>query len=391
MKPLRVLRTCLTTAILSIASANCQPTTATIPFQGLLADQSGAPIADSASLTLVFRLYDTPVGGDVKWEETQQKVVVVRGRFNALLGSVNPLPSLDLLSNLLYLGITVDDGTANTTDIEMRPRQALVPVPAALLSRNSLALNGHDWGDLLVAGRDPTIGKVRADKLALNETTFQVDSSLSLSLKESGVTDHDIADGAITTNKVAIGAIDAGRIAPAAITAGKIALGAVTQEKIALGAVTQEKRGAVPYAESGCINFVRLAGASFPWGSLTDLASGSVSIRTSGRPVLIAFATCSNGSNSASSIWPVFTSSNPNEYLQNRWQVFFVRDVSTVIGAFDFIRDVTMPNNLSQPITPLSLDTPSAGQHTYKIQLQHLGDSRGELWISSYKLVVLEL
>ena len=126
-----------------------------IPYQGFITDQSGQ--AESAkSLNLIFRLYDTPVQGKVQWEEVQSNVSILAGRFNVLLGSRSPLPGLDLFNKVIYLGVTVDDGVPATVDIEMRPRQALVPIVSSFQSLNSLKLNGRDWSDLLVGGvNDP--------------------------------------------------------------------------------------------------------------------------------------------------------------------------------------------------------------------------------------------
>src|ERR1017187_634175 len=113
-------------------------------------DQSGLPVS-TGSVTLILRLYDTPTGGKVVWEETQANVPVTAGRFSILLGSRTPL-DLRRFGSTQYLGITIDDGKANTVDVEMRPRQVLVPVPWAYKSSDSDQLAGHQWRDLLEGG-----------------------------------------------------------------------------------------------------------------------------------------------------------------------------------------------------------------------------------------------
>ena len=110
-----------------------------IPYQGQLADQSGKPVNPTDPITLVFRVYSQPVGGTPSWQEVHESVSVVGGRFSVLLGVGEPFPDLALFRQTVYLGVTVDDGEPATADIEMRPRQAIVPVIAASYS----ATAGH--------------------------------------------------------------------------------------------------------------------------------------------------------------------------------------------------------------------------------------------------------
>lgn len=60
-----------------------------INYQGRLTDTNGAPLNGSYSLT--FRIYDAETAGNMLWEETQSGVVVQKGIFNILLGSVTNL------------------------------------------------------------------------------------------------------------------------------------------------------------------------------------------------------------------------------------------------------------------------------------------------------------
>ena len=89
-----------------------------IPFQGQLANQAGQPLSPTNAVTLVFRLYQVPVGGVAIWEESQPSVSVNAGRFSVLLGSRTQLPVVTCFTNTLYLGITVDDGNPATADVE---------------------------------------------------------------------------------------------------------------------------------------------------------------------------------------------------------------------------------------------------------------------------------
>src|ERR1041385_5574282 len=73
-----------------------------IPFQGQLANQAGQPLTNVSSETLVFRLYQTPVGGVAIWEEPQPNISVNAGRFGVLLGSRQALPDKSYFNGTLY-------------------------------------------------------------------------------------------------------------------------------------------------------------------------------------------------------------------------------------------------------------------------------------------------
>src|SRR4051812_44579643 len=92
---------------LIVALANCvfcalpiraQSSNAFLPFQGQLTTQSGEPISAAKPLTLVFRLYENPVGGVALWEEVQANILVIAGRFNVLLGSRTPFSDLKVFN-----------------------------------------------------------------------------------------------------------------------------------------------------------------------------------------------------------------------------------------------------------------------------------------------------
>lgn len=57
-----------------------------INYQGRLTDTSGAPLTGSYAIT--FRIYDAETAGNLLWEENQTGVLVQKGIFNILLGSV---------------------------------------------------------------------------------------------------------------------------------------------------------------------------------------------------------------------------------------------------------------------------------------------------------------
>lgn len=100
----------------------------TMSYQGVLTDADGNPVADGP-VSLTFKLYDAPEGGEALWEENQQ-VEVANGIFNVILGSGNPL---NLPFDAPYwLGITVDG------EEEMAPRIALTASPYSLNAVSTL-------------------------------------------------------------------------------------------------------------------------------------------------------------------------------------------------------------------------------------------------------------
>ena len=144
-------------ALLTPQAADSPPL---VPFQGHLArpvptdPQKFEPVPNG-QYDILFTLYVAPVGGESKvWgPERHTKIVVVNGLVNAFLGSVigfanevaaNP----NFLNRPLYVGITIDaDGNPNTADLELVPRQVMLPAVQAL---NSAKLDGSDWQDFFV-------------------------------------------------------------------------------------------------------------------------------------------------------------------------------------------------------------------------------------------------
>ncbi|MCJ7458342.1 MAG: hypothetical protein MUP17_05065 [candidate division Zixibacteria bacterium] len=126
-----------------------------INFQGRLTDASGKFVPDG-NYSVMFRFYTDSIGGIPKWTETQE-VIVSKGLFNVILGSITPIP--DSIFNSLYtwLGIKVQ------IDPEMTPRQRLsslgysyrtVKADTSSYSMNSDKLDGLDASDFLSPAND---------------------------------------------------------------------------------------------------------------------------------------------------------------------------------------------------------------------------------------------
>ncbi|MCA9446735.1 MAG: hypothetical protein KC931_06450 [Candidatus Omnitrophica bacterium] len=151
-----------------------------IPFQGHLTQPvSGSPneyeAVPDGQYDILFALYTSPVGGEgLVWGPERHKgLVVVNGLVNALLGSVDGFEAVlqsdpNFFKRILYVGITIDaDNNPNTVDLELVPRQVLLP---AIQSINSDQLDGADWRDFFVgtdsnATYSPGITKARDSDL----------------------------------------------------------------------------------------------------------------------------------------------------------------------------------------------------------------------------------
>ncbi|MDP3024507.1 MAG: tail fiber domain-containing protein [candidate division Zixibacteria bacterium] len=106
-----------------------------INFQGRLTDAGGKFVPDG-NYSLIFRIYSDSTGGTDKWTE-EQIIAVSKGLFNAILGSITPIP--DSIFNYLdtWLGIQVG------ADPEMSPRQRLSSV--AYSYRSATGAGDNDW------------------------------------------------------------------------------------------------------------------------------------------------------------------------------------------------------------------------------------------------------
>lgn len=116
-----------------------------IPFQARMTDQVGDAVT-TATVSLTFRLYRTPIGGVASWTERHPAVVVSDGLIDVMLGGINPFDTIAgdapgglneyraAFQTAYYLGVTVDN------DPEMLPRTQLAPaVFAADASRARFA------------------------------------------------------------------------------------------------------------------------------------------------------------------------------------------------------------------------------------------------------------
>ncbi len=96
-----------------------------INFQGVLKDSANIPQTGTFSMT--FSVYDDPTSGSILWTETQGSVLVNRGLFNVLLGSVSPIPYSVFNGEVRWLQVAVNG-------VDLSPRRKIVSVAYAYKS-----------------------------------------------------------------------------------------------------------------------------------------------------------------------------------------------------------------------------------------------------------------
>lgn len=145
-----------------------------INYQGRLTDTSGTPLNGSYNLT--FRIYDTESAGNLLWEEAQSGVVIQKGIFSVLLGSVT---NLNLTFDKPYwLEIKVGSEV-------MSPRQRIASVGYAFMAEKAEEAKIKSDSSDVIAG-------YLSDKI--DGSTIEVNSSHKLQIKNGGLTPEKFAN-----------------------------------------------------------------------------------------------------------------------------------------------------------------------------------------------------
>ena len=148
-----------------------QNSQSTIPYQGRLADADGNPV--TATVNMIFRLYDQASGGAPLWEEQwtgSNGVQVSDGLFNVMLGSLTPIPQAVITGHdNLFLGITAG------TDDEMTPRVQLGSVPFAVqaLTVPDASITTDKIAKGAVTPKEMRLGKYKFDRPDSNTIIYQ--------------------------------------------------------------------------------------------------------------------------------------------------------------------------------------------------------------------------
>jgi hypothetical protein len=396
MIPSPIVKTFASPLALAVMAIVCglhaQDTGNVIPFQGQLANQAGQPLSPTNAVTLVFRLYQVPVGGVAIWEESQPNISVNAGRFSVLLGSRTLLPAQTYFNSTLYLGITVDDGNPATADVELRPRQALVPVVSASYAKNAGKLNGYDWSALF-GTNNPVDGKLDGSRIAVNSiTAAQIASGTITSnqIASGTITANQIAPGGVTQVAIASGAVGSVQIANGGVGTQQIAVGGIQTSNLADGSVTQSKLSS---RQSGT-NIVGAGGVAVSQDSGTQVLTSATptyinnltaTITTTGRPVFVGLIGSASPVESLVAVRKGGGSGNESrfEFLEG----------TNVVGSLSLgLVFLPTPTVLELDLPPSSfhtISTPPAGTWTYRVRCNVVGADFVE--ILAVRLLVYEL
>ncbi len=186
----------------------------TISYQGILTDAAGNLLPDGNHL-ITLKLYDNLNAPTPIFTETQA-VPVVKGIFNAIIGSVSPLPASIAFDRAYFLGVIVDGG------IEMAPRMPLTAAPYAFranVAEVAMSIDPNATGFLRSV--ESTNGSIAITNPAGPVT--------NLELAANSVGGNEIKSGAVSATKIADGSISSSHIANASVTGAKLAPGSAVR------------------------------------------------------------------------------------------------------------------------------------------------------------------
>jgi len=114
----------------SLSFSNTTTTAFTAPsklsYQGLLTTSAGTPVTDS-NYDLRFDFYNLPVGGSLKYTETQTGIPVSKGTFSVILH-----PTSTIFAESLFVEVTALAGPSIPTPLTFSPRSELTSAPYSL-------------------------------------------------------------------------------------------------------------------------------------------------------------------------------------------------------------------------------------------------------------------
>ncbi len=243
---------------LIITSAAVAQMPRTISYQGILSDGSGNFISDG-NHSLTLSIYDNIASSSPIYTETQT-VPVVKGLFNAIIGSNVAIPLTITFDRAYFLGVRVDGGA------ELNPRTPLSAVPYAMraaVADKAMQIDPQatgvvtsvntQSGPLVIVGGGGTSVNTASGIITISSTggggngiqgIQNVDGSITVSNPNGPVATVGVATNGITVEKIAANSISSDKIVAGAVQSDNLANAAVTTAKISTaGAVNGQVLG----------------------------------------------------------------------------------------------------------------------------------------------------
>jgi hypothetical protein len=223
---------------------------ALMSYQARVSDASGTLIGATtpANRTVTFKFYSASTGGTPVYTEAQT-VTISGGEFSVLLGNGNGVsgfmgpsapattPYITLQSVMngnLYLGITVDDGTA-AADVEVTPRQQIVSAAYAFRAKIAEGLPDGNVATSMLANSSVTVDKLGGN--AVTNAKLANDAVDQSKILNGSVATSKLADGSVTNPKLAANSVTSDKITDATLIGADLADGQITSDKLTDGGI----------------------------------------------------------------------------------------------------------------------------------------------------------
>ncbi len=244
----------LAAALLATLAIFSTPAFANAPslmsYQGRVSDASGTLIGATNPInrTVTFKFYSTSTGGTPLYAEAQT-VTISAGEFSVLLGNgtgvatfhgpsapaLTPYITLpSIMTGPVYLGVTVDDGTA-AADPEIAPRQQIVSAAYAFRAQVAETVLNSAVNTTMLADSSVTAAKIGGG--AITNAKIASDAVNTANIVAGSINDTRLANGAVTHDKLAANVVTSDKIADGQVATADIANNAITHAKIADGTI----------------------------------------------------------------------------------------------------------------------------------------------------------
>jgi hypothetical protein len=197
----------------------------------------------------------------------------LNAEFNNIVNTVNSLDNANLASN------------ANISPAKLNP---IIAGDALGVNSTTSALEVKTDGSTMETSGDAIRVKdvgITTAKLALSSVTTQI-------IADSSVTTAKLAAGAVTGAVIADGSITTAKLADANVTTAKLALNSVTTQLIADSSITHAKLSArtqqsVTASVGNVADGISTGSFTHATTTITPVTNATVTITTTGRPVLV--------------------------------------------------------------------------------------------------------